>query len=85
MNHSAMNYFPFSKNTKKEVNNRISDHELFKKNDDFGRVKELNSTLDEFNVKDGNKKATYINIKLDILGKQVEKLAEDRVKESVKQ
>ena len=83
MNKTAMNYFPFSKNKKREMNNRISDADQFK-NKSFERIEGLNNTIDKFNVRDDNKKANYINIKRDILGKEVERLAEQRVKESVK-
>ena len=83
MNKTAINYFPFSKNKKKELCNRISDHDQFK-DLSFDRVEGLNNTIDKFNVMDNNKKANYINIKLDILGKEVERLAEQRVKDTAK-
>jgi len=58
------------------MNNRIGDFDLFKGKNGGDRIEELNRTVDKFDVRDGNKKANYINIKRDMLGKSVEKQAE---------
>jgi hypothetical protein len=78
----VFDYFPFSKNQKKEINNRICDSDLGFNSKSPGnqiKIRELSKTMDQFGIKDPMKKANYVNFKLDLLGNQVHKLAQDRV------
>jgi len=45
-----MEYFPFSKNKRKDDANRFSDHQIFKSMG--GHKAELNKTTDFYNIKD---------------------------------
>lgn len=69
-----MNYFPFSKNVKKELINMISDSDIKFKDTAPGSDKiaqELSRTTDRFGVKDPEKRTTYINFKKDLMGSTV--------------
>lgn len=84
----TFNYFPFSKNHKKDINNRISDSDLQFKEvspEHVQRMKELHRTMDEFGVKDPLKKASYINFKIEMMGNKVNEQAGDRIEEKAKE
>lgn len=80
---NRVNFFPFSANRRKEVNNRISDFDInfssAKKEASPELLGKITETADQLNVKDPAKRANWITMKARLFGQEVHQQAIDRV------